>query len=90
MGINSEVESQAARVCEVMGEERQALWSILRSSLSQKFDYWLQLVHPTQIYVAAARLDRIILEVLRVCGDLNFPAEVQREGWYCTVQGRTF
>ena len=56
-----ELEVEATRVCEVMGGERQALWAILRSSLAQKFDYWLQLVHPTQILVAAERVDRILL-----------------------------
>ena len=86
----SEVEAEAARVCEVMGEERQALWSILRSSLSQKMDYWLQLVHPSQIFLAAERMDRIILGVLKVCGDLNTSPEVRRQDWVCTVQGRTF
>ena len=44
-----EVEEKVRSCCRVLGQERQALWTTLKLSVSQTFDYWLQLVYPSQI-----------------------------------------
>ena len=54
----SEVGSEVETVCEVLEEEHQALWTVLRSSISQKLDYWLTLVYPSQVLAAAQSMDR--------------------------------
>ena len=36
-----EVAREVETVCSVLQEESQALWTVLRSSISQKLDYWL-------------------------------------------------
>ena len=53
----SEVAREVETVCEVLQEEHQALWTVLRSSISQKLDYWLTLVYPSQVRAAAQRMD---------------------------------
>ena len=59
-----EVAQSAARACEVLEGESQALWSVLRLSVQQQFGYWLSLVHPSQIARAADRVDTILWGVL--------------------------
>ena len=44
-----ELAEGAKRACEVLEEESQALWAVLRLSLQQQFGYWISLVHPTQV-----------------------------------------
>ena len=40
-----EVALGARNCCSVLGEEKQSLWTVLRLSLSQQLDYWLQVVN---------------------------------------------
>ena len=49
----SEIVGEVETVCEVLQEEHQALWAVLRSSVSQKLDYWLTLVYPSQVRTAS-------------------------------------
>ena len=48
-----EIKAGPERVIEVLAGERQALWSVLKWSISQQFDYWLQLCYPSQVKDAA-------------------------------------
>ena len=59
-----EVARKAAKACEVLGDEKQALWTTLRLSIQQQLDYWLMLVHPSQMERAAARMDEVLWDVL--------------------------
>ena len=54
-----EIEKIAKQVCKVLDGEVQTIWTIFRMSIMQQFDYWLQLVHPTQIEKAASRLNKV-------------------------------
>ena len=73
-----EIAMGAVRACEVLGEERQALWTTLRLSTQQKLDYWLMLVHPSLMQAAASRMDDILWEMLvKVVGG---PLPRQEEG----------
>ena len=46
-----EIEKEAEQVVTVLEDEKQALWSTLRSSLSHKLDYWLTLCYPSHTRV---------------------------------------
>ena len=59
-----EIEEQAEQVLNVLIEEKQALWSVLRSSLSHKLDYWLTLCYPSHVKEAAERMDRLQNKIL--------------------------
>ena len=92
-----ELAEGAKRACEVLEEESQALWAVLRLSLQQQFGYWISLVHPTQVAGAADRVDSILWKVLeKVAGsvvpqaseDLAYTCPVGPEvGW---LEGRSF
>ena len=47
------IEKLAIKVCDVLAGEVQTLWTLLRMSIMQQFDYWLQLVHPSQVKKSA-------------------------------------
>ena len=49
---------------EVLQLDRQALWSSLRASVAQRFDYWCQLALPSAVKPVAALLDKKLWLVL--------------------------
>ena len=57
-----EILEDANRASVVLASERQCLWTMLRSSILAR--YWLMLVHPSQVEVAARRVDMVIWGVL--------------------------
>ena len=59
-----DISRAAKNSCEALDEERQALWAMLRLSLSQQLDYWLQLCYPTNIRAAAEKVGIILWKVL--------------------------
>ena len=68
--LNEKVEQiaeQAEKAVKVLEGERQSLWSVVKWSLSQRFEYWLQLSYPSDVKEAAASLDRKLLRVLEAC-----------------------
>ena len=56
---------------EVLEGEKQALWTILRLSISQQLDYWLQLCYPSNIRAAAQNMDKIMWEMLEYIADIE-------------------
>ena len=60
-------------VCEVLQDEHQALWAVLRSSVSQKLDYWLTLVYPSQVREAAEKMDSLQMKVMEILLGLKIP-----------------
>ena len=72
------------------------MWALLRSSLSQQLDYWLQLCYPTDVAFAAERMDNVMWQALQVAAGSNIPRENDSE-WNCvlgilieTLRGRSF
>jgi hypothetical protein len=65
--------ADAARSVEVLGRDRQALWSALRASINQRFDYWCQLVRPSLARPVAAYLDRQTWCVLEAAVGFRVP-----------------
>ena len=54
---------------EVLGGDRQALWSALRLSITQRFGYLQQMVPPSLTEPVAAELDKVLWGMFeRVCG----------------------
>ena len=83
-----EIESIAIKACEVLAGEVQTLWTLFRLSIMQQFDYWLQLVHPSQIRKAAERMNVVAKGVLekilgspipKVGGGLSYTCPLQAE-----------
>ena len=56
----------------------------MRLSIIQQFDYWLQLVHPTQIRKAAERVNKLIVEVLENIWGIPVP-QSERELDYSPI-----
>ena len=65
----------AKNTYDVLEEERQSLWTILRLSLSQQLDYWLQLCYPSNVKAAAEKMDKIMWEMLERSADSNIPRQ---------------
>ena len=74
--LNEKVEQiaeQAEKAVKMLEGERQALWSVVKWSLSQRFEYWLQLSYPSDVKAAAVALDRKLLRVLEACIGSQIP-----------------
>ena len=98
--LNRKIEDNAKgakNVSNVLGDERQALWTALRLSLSQQLDYWLQLCYPTDIMKAAEKMDKVLWEVLEKTASSHIPRKDEQKGWECvlnvpvqSLQGKSF
>ena len=92
-----ELEKEVEHMSGVLDSSRQSLWVMLRSSISQRLDYWLTLVYPTQIKRAAEKMDNLILKVMEKLLGCPIPMDETGEHWNCPVnvpvdglQGRSF
>ena len=56
---------------EVLASDRQALWTVFRSSINARFTYWCDLVRPSLCKPVAAFLDKQLWSVLEAA--LGFP-----------------
>ena len=93
----SEVAAEVETVTEVLQDHHQALWTVLRSSISQKLDYWLSLVYPSQMSAAAQRMDKLQMNVMEIILGMKIPLEGEGLGWECPLvlpiqglEGRSF
>ena len=76
-----EIASTAIKVCNVLADERQALWTALRLSTQQKLDYWLMLLHPSQVKAAAERMDIILWQMLEAVVGSHLPRQQEGLGY---------
>ena len=76
-----EILAGAERAKLVLAGERQALWSVLKWSISQQFDYWLQLCYPSQVKEAAEVLDKMLWEVMEAAAGSEVPRVEEGRGW---------
>ena len=93
----NELEGQAAVISKVLGDERQAMWAVLRSSVAHKLDYWCTLVYPSLMEGAAQRMDKIMLDMLDGLVCSKIPLHDEGLGYECplnvpveNLQGRSF
>ena len=92
-----EVEKEVESIIGILEEERQALWSVLRSSIAQKLDYWLTLVYPSLVKEAAIKMDKLEMKVLEHLMGSHIPLESEGLTWDLPIRvpienldGRTF
>ena len=71
----TEVEKDVESIIGNLEEKRQALWSVLRSSISQKLDYWLTLVYPSLVQEASIKMDKLEIKVLERLMGSHIPLE---------------
>ena len=81
-----ELTCEVETICQVLEGERQALWSVLRSSICQKLDYWLTLVYPSLVQQAAERMDSLLISVLEKLLGMHIPLQGEGLGWDCPLQ----
>lgn len=72
-----EISNQAECISTILEEEKQSLWTILRSSLAQKLEFWLSLCYPTQVRDAAEKMDRLNLSILCILADSKIPMSIE-------------
>ena len=59
-----ELREEVEATVDLLAEEKQALWTCLRASLSHKLEYWLGLLYPSQAEEAAREVDQLYREVM--------------------------
>ena len=75
-----EVARGAENSCKVLGGEKQSLWTVLRLSLSQQLDYWLQLCYPSHVLSASHRMDQVLWNVLELAAASHIPRADEGNG----------
>ena len=81
-----EVRVEVKKTVSLIKGEKQSLWTCLRSSISHKMEYWLAMVHPSQMEDAAREVDSLYWEVLEeVCGS-HLPREEGPVSCQCCPQ----
>ena len=60
-----EIEQVVAKIKSFLVNDLQAQWTLLHTSIQLKFGYWLALQYPSDVKVAATRLDNIIWALAR-------------------------
>ena len=81
----NELTEEVNTICQVLEGERQSLWAVLRSSTSQKLDYWLTLVYPSLMKSAAAKMDTLMARVLEGLVGMHIPMVGEGLGWDCPL-----
>ena len=66
---------EVRKVTDLLADEKQALWTILRSSFAHKLEYWLAMVHPSQVMEAAKEVDEIFHSVMEKLTGSHLPKE---------------
>ena len=72
-GVADRIVKDAAKTVEVLARDKQGLWAALRASVSQRFDYWCQLVRPSLSRPVAAYLDTQLWRVLEAAVGFRIP-----------------
>ena len=77
----NELEEEMENMCSTLDSSRQSMWAMLRSSTSQKLDYWLTLVYPSVMRKAAERMDSLVLRVLQKMVGSEIPMDGGEDEW---------
>ena len=80
-----ELEKEVATISEILEDERQAMWAVLRSSIAHKLDYWLTLVYPSLMKEAATRMDKIQSKVLSTLLGMHIPMQAEGFAYECPI-----
>ena len=82
----SEIEENAMKAVKLLGENKQALWTVLRSSIKHQFEYWLGLVHLSLTQAAANRMDSVVCKVMESLVGYHIPLENEGLKWEYVVE----
>ena len=80
-----EISELVEKTCELLVDDLRAKWTLLLSSIQQKFGYWLSLQYPTDVQRAATRLDSIIWGMFEKAAGLHIPKVDEGLGVECTL-----
>ena len=93
MEVARGIVSDGQKTAELLSGERQSLWSALRCSISNRFDYWLQLCYPSVVEPVAEWLDKQLWKILESATGLSIPQSATTSTWNCVltmpVEGRS-
>ena len=90
---------EARQAQDVLEKHRQALWTSLRTSIQQRFDYWCTHCRPSLVRPVAAFLDSGLLRILEAAAGSSVPRAGQLQGTgtdfvvnvpVSSIEGRTF
>ena len=73
--VADKILEDARKTTELLQQDKQALWSSLRLSISQRFDYWCQLAPPSLTRPVAEYLDRKLWAVLETALGFSVPRQ---------------
>ena len=73
MEVAKRIVSDGQKTAELLSGERQSLWSALRCSISQRFDYWLQMSSSSVVEPVAKWLDEQLWKILETAMDSPSP-----------------
>ena len=92
MEIAKRIQDDAQKTAALLSTDRQALWSALRCSIIQRFDYWLQLSYPSVVAPVAKWLDDELWKILETAFGFHIPKAAEGKEWDCVlpvpVEGR--
>ena len=83
--IAERIISDARQTVDLLAADRQSLWSALRLSIAQRFDYWLQTSYPSVVKPIAVWLDKELWKVLESATGLKIPRGASDNSWNCTL-----
>ena len=61
------------------------MWAVLKCSISQQFDYWLQLLYPSLVREAAGIIDTMLWQLMEGAGGAQVPRGDEGKGWECVL-----
>ena len=80
-----EIASCARKAADLLGSDKQSLWILLKQSLCQQFDYWLQNCYPSQVISVASILDNVLWEIMETAIGNHVPKIDEGLDWDCPV-----
>ena len=85
MEIAKKIVNDGQKTAELLSGERQSLWSALRCSISQRFDYWLQMSYPSVVVPVARWLDEQLWNILETATGFSIPSGATNSSWNCVL-----
>ena len=85
MEVAKSIVSDGQKTAELLSGERHSLWSALRCSISQRFDYWLQMSYPTVVKPVAKWLDEQLWKILETATGFTIPSGATNATWNCVL-----
>ena len=83
--IAQRIVDDARKTVEVLASDRQALWSVFRSSVNARFTYWTDLVRPSLCKPVALWLDKQLWSVLEAALGFSVPQADHLLGSDCVL-----